>query len=171
MRVIDRAFADIGPVERHAAAFGSVECGQIVDDPAGEGAEEEGRTLPGEDIGGDFGLEIFARQPHPVRAGIPHQLAEECVGGPVLRVRQCAPATQTVHLARVFELVEVAAGVGQHGRKIAEQACDRRGFAEFLIGARIGGADKSAEPLSRFDEIDRVAGSEADCTGQPVAAV
>ena len=90
MRVIDHAFTGIGPVERDAPAFGGVERGQIVDDPAGEGAEEERRTLARQDISGDFGLEIFARQPHPVRAGVPHQLAEKCVGGPVLRVGQRA---------------------------------------------------------------------------------
>ena len=171
MRVIDHAFTGIGPVERDAPAFGGVERGQVVDDPAGEGAEEERRTLARQDFSGDFGLEIFARQPHPVRAGIPHQLAQDGVRIAVLRIGQRARAAKAADFAAVFRFLEVAPGVGQHRRDIAEDAGKRRGLGELLIGARIGGTDKSAEPAAGFDEIDRVAGGEADRAGQPVAAV
>ena len=45
MRVIDRAFAGIGPVERDSRTLGIVARGQIVDDPAWERTEERHRTL------------------------------------------------------------------------------------------------------------------------------
>ena len=171
MRVIDRAFPGIGPVERHAPALGRIERGKVVDNPARRRAEQEGRTLARQKIGRQFGLEIFARQPHAVRARIPHQLAEQRIRMAVLRVGQGAPAAESVDLALVRKLAEVAAGVGKHGGHIAEQARHGSGFREFVVGAGIAGAQEAAEGAARFDEVYRIAGGEANSARQTVAAV
>ena len=170
MRVIDCAAAAIGPVERDALAARRVVGGQIVDDPAGGGAEQELRALPGQHVGEQRAVEILARQAQAVRALFPHQLAQKRVGLAILRVGQRARLAEPADRGLVLQLVEIAAGIGEHRGERAALPGERDGFGEFLVRARIGCAGEAAEAVGS-DQIDRIAGGEADCASQPVTAI
>ena len=106
-----------------------------------------------------------------MRPAVPHQFAQHRVRLAILRIGQGSLRTQAARRAPVFQLCKVAAGIGEHGRYIAEQARHRGRFGKFPVGAGIGRTHEPTEILARIDKVDRVAGGKADRAGETVAAV